>query len=324
MLSKQYSRAIRIVGFKGTKLGVGAAMSDKDGKKFIDFVVENLNKVKKLATGRLIIDSVDATAKTVTILCNPDPPTMLFTQTLVNPDNAQEMWNASIVHFRPRQEHYPMLHRDKNFLEDKKQQLIDLNLPTTQQESAPELVRVLRRAKTKFPDPVRFLAQLVGKSPQDLARMALGRAPIDDDTYIKICIFFYDFLTPGPGADCQVRMQMKDKFAGPRDEDKRYNPKKHWDDVPPYIILGHELIHSYHMMSGRRIVNMGGEEEAMTVGLGPFVGWKLTENQLRANAGLPARTSYTDASHVSSQLAWTMKQNTERGGSLALTTTAFR
>jgi Effector protein len=324
LVTQQYCRSIRVIGFKGNKLGMGAVMDDKEGRKFVEFVIETLDKVKKNTTGRLVIDSLNTSAKTVTVLCNPDPPTRLVTQTLLDPDNSEEMWKASVVHFRPRQDHYPIPHRDPTFLNDKKDELSNLGLPTTMQQAAPELVRILKRAKMKYSDPVRFIAQIIGKSREEFARMALGRAPIDDDTYFKICVHFYEFLTPGPGASSQVRMQWQSKFAGVREKDKRYNPKKHWDDVPPYIILGHELIHAYHMASGRRIVNMGWEEEAMTVGIGPFTGWTLTENQMRSHAGLPARTTYVDASHTSSQLAYLTKQSNERGGSMAMHAGSFK
>jgi hypothetical protein len=66
---------------------------------------------------------------------------------------------------------------------------------------------------------------------------------------------------------------------------------------PPYIALGHELIHAFHNISG----NQAGHEigtysrvlyEYDCVGLGPWAGGAHTENGLRAGAGLPARLCY--------------------------------
>jgi len=39
-------------------------------------------------------------------------------------------------------------------------------------------------------------------------------------------------------------------------------------------------------------VTAGWEEEGMTAGVGPFLGWPVTENQLRKELGLPLRIKY--------------------------------
>ena len=70
--------------------------------------------------------------------------------------------------------------------------------------------------------------------------------------------------------------------------------------VPPPVTLGHELIHAIHSLSGTRKSGRSimidkistSEEEAFTVGLGPFKDEKYTENKLRAEYGLPERLSY--------------------------------
>jgi hypothetical protein len=64
------------------------------------------------------------------------------------------------------------------------------------------------------------------------------------------------------------------------------------DAVRADVMLGHELIHAWRMMTGRRIVARGWEEEMMTVGLGPGADLPFTENKLRSEAGHPLRTSY--------------------------------
>jgi hypothetical protein len=70
--------------------------------------------------------------------------------------------------------------------------------------------------------------------------------------------------------------------------------------VPPPVTLGHELIHGLHSLqgirkSGRSITIDGkqtSEEEAQTVGIGPYAKDLLTENRLRSDFKLPERLSY--------------------------------
>ncbi len=70
--------------------------------------------------------------------------------------------------------------------------------------------------------------------------------------------------------------------------------------VPPPVTLGHELIHALHTLKGKsksgQSIMIGdkstSEEEAYTVGLGPYANKKLTENQLRKDFNLPERLSY--------------------------------
>ena len=66
---------------------------------------------------------------------------------------------------------------------------------------------------------------------------------------------------------------------------------------PPFIALGHELIHAFHNLSGDQAGHEIGTYsrvlyEYLCVGLGPWAGGAHTENGLRAGAGLGARTCY--------------------------------
>lgn len=58
--------------------------------------------------------------------------------------------------------------------------------------------------------------------------------------------------------------------------------------APAKIIIGHELIHSYHILSGTN----GKDEEDRTVGLGVYSNDMYTENALRREHGLEIRVSY--------------------------------
>jgi hypothetical protein len=57
----------------------------------------------------------------------------------------------------------------------------------------------------------------------------------------------------------------------------------------PFIVLAHELIHSYHCLNGIKKPN---DEEEWTTGIGQFRWEPFTENQIRLEAGLPMRESY--------------------------------
>jgi hypothetical protein len=66
---------------------------------------------------------------------------------------------------------------------------------------------------------------------------------------------------------------------------------------PPYIGLGHELIHALHNQRGEQPGNENGTTttvlyEYLCVGLGPFAALPNTENALRAAVGIALRPSY--------------------------------
>ena len=69
--------------------------------------------------------------------------------------------------------------------------------------------------------------------------------------------------------------------------------------LPSHVILGHELIHAYHLMTGKLLHGQyeltegtANHEEAQTIGVGPYAGDELTENALRREVGLAERTKH--------------------------------
>jgi len=58
----------------------------------------------------------------------------------------------------------------------------------------------------------------------------------------------------------------------------------------PFVVLGHELIHSVHALYGETLD--GRAEELRTTGLEQFSREELSENKLRLEAGLQLRTQY--------------------------------
>jgi hypothetical protein len=62
-------------------------------------------------------------------------------------------------------------------------------------------------------------------------------------------------------------------------------------DAPPFIGLGHELIHALHSLKGEKKPNSD-EEESRTVGINNYVNEAISENALRQDAGLNMRSVY--------------------------------
>lgn len=58
----------------------------------------------------------------------------------------------------------------------------------------------------------------------------------------------------------------------------------------PYIVLAHELIHSYHCVTGIRLD--GPNEELWTTGIGAYATEAISENAIRGELGLPLRAEY--------------------------------
>jgi hypothetical protein len=70
--------------------------------------------------------------------------------------------------------------------------------------------------------------------------------------------------------------------------------------IPTFIILGHELVHALHSLQGStKYTGKSSDdkaiEECRTIGLGPWKNDALTENGLRSEWGLEARTTFSGA-----------------------------
>jgi hypothetical protein len=62
------------------------------------------------------------------------------------------------------------------------------------------------------------------------------------------------------------------------------------ESAPAFIVLAHELIHSWHDLEG--IALIGPAEEEWTTGIGKYAASNLTENSLRRAFKLPLRERY--------------------------------
>jgi hypothetical protein len=316
MVRRFYSSQIQIFGFEGEKKSQGQALGMERGKQFVDFISKSLDKLQTLSKGRELISEIDASGKTLTIFKCPEAvangPVSATKLTATSPedDGVYALVNSQIKPFRAVQLNVPF-GATPDVVQNRQNLFAGTATPQTGTQAAPELVRILLRAKRKYPKPGAFLSQIVGKTQNELMDIVAGRAAMDSDTYFKICLHFYEFLSPGAGVNTQIRMEWKEEFKG---SDGKFNPKKDHNDVPGFLVLGHELIHAWRMMLGKRIVDGGWEEEAMTTGVGAFAGWPITENALRAELGLPTRPYYCACPTVGSGTSNRMKEMTNQIG----------
>ncbi len=317
-MSYQYSPGIEIHKKYGKHLfdsgaKVGHAMGFWEGKGFVSRVKKALDNMKKLPTGKKLIQAIDASGRTCHIFSGG---AMTYASPADGgdqiggfdgcclPKNMRDFREFNIdrmvVSFREFVHNAPLA--SKNVADDspdglsrfqrtlKRMYLENVGIEHTQSS---ELARiVLRYESAHGGDGWEAMARRVGKPVNWLLNVSLGSQQCDDDTYYKICFLFYDYLTPGAGIDTQVRLVPSIKIGIAGVEGDAAFDYSNADAVREDIMIGHELIHAWRMMVGRRVVRDGWEEEAMTVGLWAAAGFPFTENRLRAEAGMPTRNTY--------------------------------
>lgn len=111
---------------------------------------------------------------------------------------------------------------------------------------------------------------------------------------LKIVLAGTGALSPGPGISSRVYWNQSDTIVLTSGQSQRR---------PVWLGLAHELIHAYHNMFGLQLDNNEGDLSAqqmlttvlgeyMCVGLGPWKNAWLSENKMRAEAGLQQRSMY--------------------------------
>lgn len=157
---------------------------------------------------------------------------------------------------------------------------------------------IYNRIERKHQDALTFMSRTTGVSRQKIDAYRFGEERITTSDNFRLSLGLYNWLIPGVGADTAVRLTpgIGIKSDNKVSVSKWLKGKSQYDlDVDAVradIMLGHELVHAWRMMTGMRIVAKGWEEEMMTVGLGPGAWLPYTENKLRMEAGHPLRTSY--------------------------------
>lgn len=140
-----------------------------------------------------------------------------------------------------------------------------------------ELKRLLDRAGQKNPALTRpVIARLMGVPPNWISDYETGKRALEDDEYYRLVLYLYDYLSPGVGTDGEMRVVLTQANT----------------EDPIWIIIGHELVHAWRIMTGHRVFEGGWEEEAMTTGIPPFTRIKFSENKLRVDGKLTPRPNY--------------------------------
>lgn len=150
----------------------------------------------------------------------------------------------------------------------------------------------------KYGDATRYMSSKSGVSAEAIDAFRFNERRMTPSENFRLSLGLYDHIFRGHGANTAVRLVPGIGLDGNKTLSwlqKRTGKTKYQidaDAVRADVMLGHELIHAWRMMTGRRIVARGWEEEMMTVGLGPAASLPFTENKLRLEAGHPQRTSY--------------------------------
>jgi len=293
MESYIWSTAISIHGTRGSQIANAVEMPKAEAKRFIGAVKDALKKLEKLRTGRRLLNEMDTSGHRCRIYCAPagnDGAAQSDPMTLEN--NSKRL----VKSFRPQYLNMMskrMLPNDatmaKKITGDIKTQLKAAGMHQNTYVASTELDYVLARAWGSVDAGRKALVSQLGRPRAQIDQMCDGALKIPDDDYFRICFAYYEHLRPGEGCDTQVKLRAEVKLMG---DDGKFKPKADVSSVAAEIILGHELIHAWRMMKGRRIVNNGWEEEAMTTGCSPFRHLTITENALRLEGGYPQRASY--------------------------------
>jgi hypothetical protein len=320
---KVYNTAIHIAPVEGKQFQSANAMSQVDGDSYVEHVTKCLDRIQETSTGRKIVSDLLSSGHTCTIFSAPVDLKADQNTCAKNPPTLANDIAAMPRPFRPRHKNLLTRQRESaDFVAKFKTELGTLGERYKKADVASELAVILGRAKARYADPFKEVARRLHISTLDLIDMIMGMKAIDDKTYYTISFVLYDFLTPGAGCDTTIRFQPYESFK--RDFGSDFNElevgtfetkKKVWRNLMA-VILGHELIHAWRMMIGKRLVFAGAwEEEAMTTGVGPFLNWKPTENSMRQEFSMPLRDKYQTGSCSSGMMAQIM-MNMNFGGTV--------
>jgi hypothetical protein len=332
--------AIVVVGWAGKALTQGREMTRPEFEPFEARVVKLLEKLRATRSGHLLFDCLTRTGKTVRIHSGGDYDD---NAAKMDPNITANGLLAEIKPFRPAHHNLPLAlkgseqaWRGQVPTDDRsakkaeiKQQMINLGRATKKADTVPILHAMLNRAhlgmtldpaitNSRFRRPELELPPRIGISSAQFDDMLTGMAYMTDTVYYSLCFLLYDYALSGGGTNAQIRIMNQMTFDHDFKNDVAAEKKFGRSTAETAlrldaVILGHELIHAWRMMAGRRIVAGGWEEEAMTSGIGPFSSWKLTENVLRGDLGLSTRKSYANPGHSSSLMSQIHDQTTDRG-----------
>ena len=277
MPARKFKNQIEIVPKQSAKLYNEATdMERVAGQKFVDDIYEMLEELYKKPLGKSLLDKIEAAGKDVIIYKNFHQRAVPASKGVAAISGVGAKGSAALP--------YPATAENeiKRFVKLRQIPTIAVTaLKKNNSEYVPpdmvnygaEFHKVLEASRMKRS----IAAVLIGIKEEDLDEIEHGRKQLPEEAYGRFAMAFYQWLTPGEGCDVGLRFD---------------NDQSTVDD-PAFIILGHELVHVWRMVTGVRIFKGGWEEEAMTTGLPPFLNMEFSENKLRAENNKTIRTSYT-------------------------------
>jgi Effector protein len=328
VIVKWFNNRIRVIGgkvdWKARKWTPMEDLSGEAAKSFVDYTCSLLAKLSSLHTGQQLLAEIATGNNRVTICLHGGGGNQ------TEPEN--EVIHAD-SYFRPFR-HWENVENEvlKSYMKK-----IDMSVeecasvllgaikrsPFTQDMLARLVVNTNLLSDERYMrahvSAVKLRRELIGRPnpaersdwrDQYLQDCLDGKRPIRDDMYFKLCLYLHDWLETGKGVNTVVAYSASYQTACCESRAKL----DHEAGSVPYIILGHELIHAWRRMTGRRIFEGGTGEEHMTTGLPPYTNMKFTENKLRVLGNLAVRDHYASASGDFSQLlgaTWLNRQGRE-------------
>lgn len=260
MYERDFGTAIKIVAKKSKRKYEDATpLGDEEGKAFVDGLYHLLEELKSKPLGKSLLKAIERAGKQVIVFC----------------DDKSGSGSAALP--------YPgtATNEVKRFI--KLRQIPQNALVQLRKENSGVVTPAMANYAALFHHTLEsanadrnIAAVIMGITRSDLDAIERGEIALTPEAYHRFAMFYYEHLDAGEG--CAVGL--------------RFDPEQEGPDDPEIIILGHELIHTWRMVTGMRIFEGGWEEEAMTTGLPPFVNMKYTENKLRDERGVALRTSY--------------------------------
>ncbi len=281
---------------------------------FLDTVEKAYQALYKLSTGRKLIEEINASGKSCVIFCGSLRGQRLHAGAAIMQDLGDK--RASLERLA-----LPLCDYGNMLINDDPGDNFDVDFSPIREKRVGNVRKYYKDVLTKeeksfrdnnknfqlmylsvsqgHHDPESYVSQKCGITKEKLKNYLEGKERVNTSDNFRLSLGLYDHLLRGEGCDTAVRLTaeigINSSGAGPTWFQKRkgitaFDLDKH--AARHDVMLGHELIHAWRMMTGRRLVASGWEEEMMTVGLGPAANFPFTENRLRSEAGHPARTKY--------------------------------
>lgn len=287
----------------------------EDENDFLETVEEAYLALQKLPTGKRLIDAINSSSKSCVIFCGSLRGSTMHEGAAILQNLGDKRATLERLAL-PFCDYGSMLIRDDTGgdatvnVEEIRQGRIDKvrayynNVLSETEKSFRDINLnfniVFERVREAHPiNTIDYVASKTGVAIETIKSYLDHNKKVSTSDNFRLSIGLYDYLIAGEGADVAVRLTaeigINSRGSGTTWFQRRRGLTRYQvstNEVRADIMLGHELVHAWRQMTGKRLVSSGWEEEMMTVGLGPAASFEFTENKLRSEAGHPLRTTY--------------------------------